>query len=163
MARYKLTATGVHDTQTGFFIPNSPDNAMWNDYLAWVAQGNTADPLYTLEQKRENRKEDVNKKKQTIIAAGVSFNSKVYNADHDAFTKYLAADKTTKVINIVAKDGSVNVLTKQNISDLIELVSDLIHECEIKMAALFVTIDASGTPESVDIDTGWPTVPYTGA
>lgn len=45
MAKYKLTENGVLDTETGASIPNDPGNRHWNEYLTWVSEGNTADPM----------------------------------------------------------------------------------------------------------------------
>ena len=53
MAKYKLTKnidTGVVDkvilTQGGvrYWINFNPESSKYQDYLAWVAEGNTADP-----------------------------------------------------------------------------------------------------------------------
>lgn len=43
MALYKLTSNGVSTGNTS--IPNNPQNADWQAYLAWVAAGNTPDPV----------------------------------------------------------------------------------------------------------------------
>lgn len=50
MAKYKLTENGVKDTETNMFIPNSGGNRHWQEYLAWAAEGNTADDEFTSEE-----------------------------------------------------------------------------------------------------------------
>lgn len=45
MSAYKLTEGGVQRTSDGAFIPEDAANIDWQGYLAWVALGNTADPL----------------------------------------------------------------------------------------------------------------------
>lgn len=47
MAKYKISGDGVVDTERGAKIPNNPNNGDWQDYLAWVADGNTPDPEFT--------------------------------------------------------------------------------------------------------------------
>jgi hypothetical protein len=47
MAKYKISGTGVQDTELGHFIPNDTGNRHWVEYLAWVDDGNTADPEFT--------------------------------------------------------------------------------------------------------------------
>lgn len=54
MAKYKLLPNGVIDTETGACIPNAPGNRDWQDYLEWVADGNTADPEFTPEEIEAN-------------------------------------------------------------------------------------------------------------
>ena len=49
MAKYKLLKNstgiwGVHDTEDGGQIPFDEDNRHYQEYLLWVAKGNTADP-----------------------------------------------------------------------------------------------------------------------
>ena len=34
----------IHEDGSISFIPHCPDNVDYQDYLAWVAEGNTADP-----------------------------------------------------------------------------------------------------------------------
>ncbi len=50
MAKYKLvnelgasTLSCIKDTETGAIIPLDPDNTDYQEYLAWVAAGNTAE------------------------------------------------------------------------------------------------------------------------
>ena len=58
MAKYKLRKHSIYDssgnvssvyedildTETNTSIPKTTDNRHYNEYLAWVAEGNTADP-----------------------------------------------------------------------------------------------------------------------
>jgi len=53
MAKYKLRAHGVLDTETGAHIPESDGNRHWREYLRWLAAGNTPDPEFTDEQLAE--------------------------------------------------------------------------------------------------------------
>lgn len=45
MAKYKLSIDGVIDTETGRNIPESTKNKHWREYLLWVLEGNTPDPV----------------------------------------------------------------------------------------------------------------------
>ena len=51
MAKYKLTKDAVTGEELpfillggGVYIPKNTDNSDYQTYLAWVAEGNTADP-----------------------------------------------------------------------------------------------------------------------
>ena len=44
MSKYKLTDSGVIDTETGACIPNAPGNRHWRKYQEWLAEDNTPDP-----------------------------------------------------------------------------------------------------------------------
>lgn len=48
--KYKLTASGVKDTERNMFIPNSAANRHWRQYQEWVAEGNEPDPEFTAEE-----------------------------------------------------------------------------------------------------------------
>ena len=41
---YKLTKSGVRRSD-GAEIPNCPDNRDWQDYLIWISEGNTPEPM----------------------------------------------------------------------------------------------------------------------
>lgn len=47
MAAYQITDGGVLRERDSAFIPNDPANRDWQEYLAWVGAGNTADPAPT--------------------------------------------------------------------------------------------------------------------
>lgn len=55
MAKYKLTDSGVKDTETGACIPNASGNRHWREYQKWVAEGNTPDPIYTDDEIKANQ------------------------------------------------------------------------------------------------------------
>lgn len=38
--KYKTTPYGVHNTETGQFIPENPLFKEWRDYLDWLQRGN---------------------------------------------------------------------------------------------------------------------------
>ena len=51
MAKYKLVNSlitnelcGIHDTETNTSIPLAEDNTDYQEYLEWVAEGNTPEP-----------------------------------------------------------------------------------------------------------------------
>ncbi len=47
---YQLSRHGVKRLSDGALIPPDPENKEWREYLAWVAEGNTAAPRYTPEE-----------------------------------------------------------------------------------------------------------------
>ena len=50
MAKYKITGTGVKDTETEAFIPNDQGNRHWIEYEVWLSEGNTPDPELTAQE-----------------------------------------------------------------------------------------------------------------
>lgn len=50
MAKYKITGTGVKDTETEAFIPNDQGNRHWIEYEVWLSEGNTPDPEFTAQE-----------------------------------------------------------------------------------------------------------------
>lgn len=59
MAKYKLTENGVFDTERKLSIPNAPGNRHWREYQEWLAEGNTPDPMYSLDELRELKVQEV--------------------------------------------------------------------------------------------------------
>lgn len=45
MAKYRLTANGFMDTEKGGHFRADMENSHYRDYLEWVADGNTPDPV----------------------------------------------------------------------------------------------------------------------
>ena len=54
MAKYKISGTGVLDTERSASIPNDTANRDWQEYLVWVDDGNTADPEFTAQEIEDN-------------------------------------------------------------------------------------------------------------
>lgn len=160
MAAYKLADGGVIREIDGAFIPNNPKNSGWQDYLRWVDAGGVADPQYTLIERRLNRLQDIKDVGWQVRQQGISFGGVVYNAMAVDITHLILAEKTTKEINWIAKDGTTHLLTKQNISDMAALASDFVQEIHNREIALINVIATSEDPEAVDIESGWPTTPY---
>jgi hypothetical protein len=80
MARYKLSENGVYDNVNNYYIPANPSNRHWQEYQAWLAEGNTPDPLYTLDELKEMKLNEVKQKFKEALANG-SFYSKVLEAE----------------------------------------------------------------------------------
>lgn len=65
MKKYKLLGGGVLqptggvlDTERRMNIPNNPNNRHWQEYLGWLAEGNTPDPEFTQEEIAANELAD---------------------------------------------------------------------------------------------------------
>jgi len=51
MAKYKLTSSGVQDTERGAFIPATATNRDWRKYQEWLkVETNKPDPEFTAEE-----------------------------------------------------------------------------------------------------------------
>ncbi len=46
MSKYKIKGDDVVNTETESRVIHNPNNENWQDYLEWVAEGNTADPEF---------------------------------------------------------------------------------------------------------------------
>ena len=70
MADYKLT-TGISITRTldNAHIPADLANRDYQEYLAWIAEGNTADPAQTAEEIKQQKIDDLNAEYQPQFQA----------------------------------------------------------------------------------------------
>ena len=68
MAKYKISGSGVKDTETGAFIPNAPGNRHWQEYLVW-AQDNTADAEFTVQEIEDRAWADLRNERDRLLKA----------------------------------------------------------------------------------------------
>jgi hypothetical protein len=122
-----------------------------------------ADQAGDITNQRNEVKMKVLQQEKIVREGGVSFGGNTYNAYDEDFARLLAAEKTTKTVQWKTQAGVYVTLANQDVIDLAELVSDFIHDCHNKIVTLDGLIDASETPDTVDITTGWPSTPYSGA
>lgn len=82
MAKYKLTNTGVQNTETGAFIPAAAGNRDWGEYQQWLSEGNTPDPQYTPSQLKANKKQEINQERDRRINGGqITFGGNEFDTD----------------------------------------------------------------------------------
>lgn len=79
MAMYQLTSDGmgVIRTADGALIPNDSDNRYWREYQAWLAAGNTPDPVPAVVVTNAM----VNAERDRRAALGFTYNGVVYQSD----------------------------------------------------------------------------------
>jgi len=69
---FKLSGDGVIRKADGVCIPNSDGNRDWKQYQEWLAEGNTPEPEYTLEERLAmERANEINELKADLRAAQV--------------------------------------------------------------------------------------------
>jgi hypothetical protein len=56
---YKLTESGVKRLTDNAFIPADPANRDWQEYQAWLAAGNTPEPIETPEEKAARERAEI--------------------------------------------------------------------------------------------------------
>ncbi len=67
MAKYKLTSTGVQDTEKGCFIPANPTNRDWRKYQKWLkVKTNNPDPEFTTEELATQKQRKIRNIERTI-------------------------------------------------------------------------------------------------
>jgi len=76
---YKLAPNGVTNTLLNAYIPEDSNNKDWQSYQEWLAQGNTPEPIETLQEKRSRCKQLVKQKVEKSIQAIQSDNGNLYD------------------------------------------------------------------------------------
>ena len=70
MAKYKISGTGVDNTETGYWIPNDTSNVMWREYQTWTTvSGNVADPEFTEQEIEDNWWSDLRSERDRLLTA----------------------------------------------------------------------------------------------
>lgn len=118
MAKYKLTESGVLDTETGTSIPNAPGNRHWQEYQEWLSEGNTPDPQYTLDEWKTGKKAEVR----------ANSNSRIFN---DVSTKVLI-----RIALLQQKQIEGTLLTQDEQDDLADGLADLEARIQDEIDAL---------------------------
>lgn len=75
---YKLTGNGVFNKETNEYIPNNPGLSQWQEYQEWLNEGNSPEPLETLEEKRKRRKKEITNQVMNKINSMMSFEGDLY-------------------------------------------------------------------------------------
>jgi len=84
MAKYKLTEIGVLDRENNRTIPAHPANRHWKEYQEWLAEGNTPDPVETLEDAKARRKRELNQERLQQIEGGLEWNGHTWDTDRQS-------------------------------------------------------------------------------
>lgn len=169
MGLYRLESNGVYQTVKKLSIPNDPSNSDWQEYLDWVGEGNTADPQYTLQERRDIRWVEAVAICEDKKDGGVIENSITFSTNCDKMNELgnfiLGVDKGYAGFSGYWMDTNDDVVsvTITNLNSLIAGYAELVDKCQENAGNLHTTIMASSDPESVDITAGYPTVPYTPA
>lgn len=71
--KYKLTESGVKDTETGMFIPEAPGNRHWQEYQSWLAEGNTPEPQYTEAEYLDMKSNEVRATRDRLLTESDKF------------------------------------------------------------------------------------------
>lgn len=69
MAKYKLISEGVLNRELNARIPNCGGNMDWQEYLAWLKEGNKPDPEFTTEEIEEQKWTEIIEERDVEIAA----------------------------------------------------------------------------------------------
>lgn len=75
---YKLTGNGVFNKETNEYIPNNPGLSQWQEYQEWLNEGNSPEPLETLEEKRKRRKKEITNQVNNKIKSMMSLEGDLY-------------------------------------------------------------------------------------
>lgn len=120
---YKLTTPGVGvqvviRLPDGLIVPLQEGNADYVEYQAWLAAGNTPDPVTP--PTREQKIADIDAQRDVKLAAGVTWNTHLWHTDNDFQTQITALISAFNN-GIIPAGTSVKVRTKDNGAILLTL------------------------------------------
>lgn len=146
----------------GACIPVDNNNQDYKDYLLWVANGNTANPIPLADQVNF-KLADLAKRFDTERYKNIVYNSLTYYADYDSqlliansLSSYDRGYTSAFPANWTMADNSVISHSYADIKGLSFAISDRTKLCYANYQSLAAQIAASTDPSTIDITTGWP-------
>lgn len=150
MAQYKITESGVSDTDNGLFIPGAAGNRHWSAYKLWKAEPNTPDPSITEDQFIENKKTQAAVTFENTIKSGFTTTAGIkWDATLQDLLNLKAAYDFAILLSLASVDvrdfdSGVHTLTPPDLlTEIIELGTNLQTQLNIKWNAQ-ATADNSG-------------------
>lgn len=165
MSDYKLANGGVIRESDSAFIPESIANRDWQVYLIWSST-NTADPAFTLDERRVNRWADIKVECRTKADGLVSYGGNTYSSNDNAqasletLINAVGRGDLTAPVNVLDSTDTSRSLSLVDMKVIAKGMAKLLQDCIDNAITLKNTVDASQDPEGVVITTGWPTIPY---
>jgi hypothetical protein len=167
MNKYKLSKTGVINLETMAHIPDDVSNPYWQEYLEWVAQGNEPLPMNSLAERQDICESALTDKMVSIQNGQLLFEKTKIDSTPDyinmlnSHANVSNKDKSLSV-SMINLDGTHIILDKNMLDNFCALGSKLYSLCSKNYALLSEEIYNSNDPESIDINSGWPIVPFDG-
>lgn len=124
MTKYKLTESGVINNETGAHIPLG--HWMYHEYEKWVSLGNTADPIYTLDEVKTKKKIEIERDRDEAIAQQVFVHNRYWQArptDVDNLSQEILTVQAGVPISPVWRDANNDNMVLTNVSQLIEIAA----------------------------------------
>jgi len=140
--KYKLRQNGVVDTEMGISIPDSMDNRRWRQYLAWVADGNIADPEFTAQEISDNTRAD---KIQELKEEGLIRIQTIMPAIGNFDTLELVREMWLSIA-VAARSATVDF----------QLIIDIYQAARTGVIFLNTATDSAVIAYNVSTDPSWP-------
>ncbi len=169
---YKLTQNPDRILRDGTTIPRG--HPLWADYEAWLAEGNTPEPVQSADEVAAAQWEAIKSKRDVVKSGGAKVGTKWYHSDEASRTQYLGLlrladaavavggdDSTTLQYggqDIVWKtmDGSFITMTVKCANDVFAAVSGLDFAAFGVAETHKAAMEASAGAASYDFSAGWP-------
>lgn len=167
MPRYELRPVGVFDNESGKLL--SRGSPGWRDYLRWLAEGNelgqpAPPPTPSIEERRDAMRARINTLRARRLAGGLTYEGNVYDTDE------ASRANLTAVVAAVAAGIPLPVGFTWRTSDNRDVPFDALglialggamlahgEACYARSWQLKAEVDSSEAPESIDIESAWPT------
>lgn len=172
---YKLMKNGAVQRLSDKAIIQADDtNRDWQEYRAWIDDGNTPEPAETVSEVKSRIWEAIKAKRDAIKASGVKVGTKWYHSDETSRTQYIgllrmadaavAAGGTGSTtlqyggqdIQWKTMDGTFIKMTVQRANDVFNAVSGLDFAAFGAAETHKAAMEASADPASYDFAAGWP-------
>lgn len=129
MAQYKITSSGVHDTESGGYIPVAVGNRHWLIYKEWKAVPNTPDPSMDEVTWIANERQSIKQTFDMNVRAGfvTTVTSFKFNSVPDDIQKLQMAHDlaiATSAANVDVRDFD-NVIRNVTTAQLQTIITDL--------------------------------------
>jgi hypothetical protein len=157
MANYKLTESGVIETESGMNIPADPANRHWQEYQVWLGEGNTPEDEHTLQELKDAKKEEIDQWRDAAKQQPVTYNSVDYDGNdrsqanlNSTLTSIQAGVAIPNPLSWRAADNTNHDLTHVQLAELSGVMFAMVNAAYEHSWDLKAQADAAADEAAID-------------